>query len=49
MNPMTFDEKIGQTVMYGGDWNKTGITVSEINKKYGHRTIYPINFALSTS
>ena len=24
MNLMTLDEKIGQTIMYSGDWNKTG-------------------------
>ncbi len=34
MSLMTLDEKIGQTVMYSGGWDKTGPTVSEDNKKH---------------
>lgn len=92
MNLMTLEEKIGQTVMYGGGWDKTGPTVRTDFEKHikdgnvgamlnvytvkgtremqklavektrlgipllfgydvihGHRTIFPINLALSTS
>ena len=34
MKLMTLEEKIGQTVMYSGGWDKTGPTVSSDNKKY---------------
>ncbi len=34
MNLMTLEEKIGQTVMYAGDWTVTGPTVSTDNKKH---------------
>jgi len=34
MSLMTLEEKIGQTVMYSGGWDKTGPTVSANNKKY---------------
>lgn len=92
MNLMTLEEKIGQTVMYGGGWAKTGPFVNTDYEKYiregsvgamlnvytskatrdlqkiaventrlgipllfgydvihGHRTIFPINLALSGS
>ncbi|RXJ51447.1 beta-glucosidase BglX [Gelidibacter gilvus] len=92
MNLMTLEEKIGQTVMYGGGWAKTGPFVKTDFEKYiregsvgamlnvytakatrdlqriaventrlgipllfgydvihGHRTIFPINLALSGS
>jgi len=34
MNLMTLEEKIGQTVMYGGGWDKTGPVVSTDNVKF---------------
>ena len=34
MNLMTLDEKIGQTIMYSGDWNKTGPYVTSDNMKF---------------
>lgn len=34
MKLMTLEEKIGQTVMYGGNWSKTGPSISTDNKKY---------------
>ncbi|MCK7590679.1 beta-glucosidase BglX [Subsaxibacter sp. CAU 1640] len=34
MKLMTLEEKIGQTVMYGGGWDKTGPTVSTDNVKF---------------
>jgi len=34
MKLMTLEEKIGQTTMYSGGWDKTGPTVSSDNKKY---------------
>ena len=34
MNLMTLEEKIGQTVMYSGGWDKTGPTVRTDFKKY---------------
>ena len=34
MNLMTLEEKIGQTVMYSGDWDVTGPIVSNGNRKY---------------
>ncbi len=34
MNLMTLEEKIGQTVMYSGDWDVTGPIVSNDNKKH---------------
>lgn len=34
MNLMTLEEKIGQTVMYGGGWSVTGPTISTDNKKF---------------
>ena len=34
MNLMTLEEKIGQTVMYSGDWSVTGPTLSKENKKF---------------
>src|SRR5690606_696001 len=34
MNLMTLEEKIGQTVMYGGGWDKTGPVVSTDNVKH---------------
>lgn len=92
MNLMTLVEKVGQTVMYGGDWSVTGPSTKTDYLKYikeggvgamlnvytakatrdlqkvaveetrlgipllfgydvihGHRTIFPINLALSTS
>lgn len=92
MNLMTLEEKIGQTVMYSGGWDKTGPTIRTDFEKYikegsvgamlnvysakgtrdlqklvveesrlgipllfgydvihGHRTIFPINLAMSSS
>ncbi|MGB5419135.1 glycoside hydrolase family 3 N-terminal domain-containing protein, partial [Algibacter sp.] len=92
MQLMTLQEKIGQTVMYGGHWDQTGPVVGSDNGKFiregnmgamlnamsvkgtrdlqkiaveetrlgipllfgydvihGHRTIFPINLALSSS
>ena len=34
MSLMTLDEKIGQTIMYSGDWNKTGPYVTSDNMKF---------------
>ena len=34
MSLMTLDEKIGQTIMYSGDWNKTGPYVTSDNLKF---------------
>ena len=34
MNLMTLEEKIGQTVMYSGDWSITGPTITNENKKF---------------
>ena len=34
MNLMTLEEKIGQTVMYSGDWSITGPTITTENKKF---------------
>ncbi|WP_299120772.1 beta-glucosidase BglX [uncultured Winogradskyella sp.] len=34
MNLMTLQEKIGQTVMYGGHWDQTGPVVGTDNRKY---------------
>ena len=34
MSLMTLDEKIGQTIMFSGDWNKTGPYVTSDNMKY---------------
>lgn len=34
MKLMTLEEKIGQTVMYSGGWDKTGPTISSDNKKF---------------
>ncbi|MEM6517333.1 MAG: glycoside hydrolase family 3 N-terminal domain-containing protein [Bacteroidota bacterium] len=92
MAKMTLEEKIGQTVMYSGSWDKTGPTINSNFEKYirngqtgamlnvytvkatnklqkiaveetrlgipllfgydvihGHRTIFPINLAMSCS
>ena len=34
MSLMTLDEKIGQTIMYSGDWNKTGPYVTSDNMRF---------------
>ena len=34
MGLMTLDEKIGQTIMYSGDWNNTGPYVTSDNMKF---------------
>ena len=34
MSLMTLDEKIGQTIMYSGDWNNTGPYVSSDNMRF---------------
>ena len=34
MSLMTLDEKIGQTIMYSGDWNNTGPYVNSDNMRF---------------